>query len=597
MMNNLSQGLGSFNNMMPQNNMGQQNPYGQQMNPQMMGQQMTSPEMFSEQLMAPNQMAPMQDPMQGLQPMSQPEGFGVYGQSLEGFADGGEAVPRETEIMGQPHMLAYINPEEEMMLRQMGGSGMAGPGGVPSYPPTRQSGAGANVTGSSNSGTRGSANNDAKERRQEAARQAANLANLQAQAAAAEKMMADQAAQQLAAETLAAKQAVDLEGYGSPLPANNVTASSNGTITYEDVAALDAQRVLDAQKAGDTALKTSLVPKSRPADLTDNSKTSGIMSVVNDVRDGFKNLISDVGMTYAGGIGSFKDLSNTDNYESQYKKLVDLDYDPAEVTRYLDTTKATQATIREDYLGNNEILEGSQRRRDMRDERLADEARLASTAVGTGIETLPTGSPTGAGTVGTTYVNDPQTIVQPQSSVQGDFRKDYSYLNNDNFFANDLTTDGNSIGFSYGNNGVGGGTVTVNLNGGYDVISMDNSTQTNYSTLDEAMNAVQGISAAPPVVAPPVVAPPVVAPPAVAPTSVPPAATVDPMTPVGGDFLLPGQQNYGPTPAAALNFDPNTYMQTPQNASVALPSMFQQSNPYTFEELLSMYKPAYEPIL
>jgi len=72
-----------------------------------------------------------------------------------------------------------------------------------------------------------------------------------------------------------------------------------------------------------------------------------------------------------------------------------------------------------------------------------------------------------------------------------------------------------------------------------------------------------------------------------------PAATVDPMTPVGGNFLLPGQQNYGPTPAAALNFDPNTYMQTPQNANVALSAMFQGSNPYTFEELLSQYKPAY----
>ena len=161
MMNNMSQGLGSFNNMMPQNNMMQQNPYGQQMNPQMMGQQMQSPEMFSEQLMNP-MMSQIQDPMQGLQPMAEPEGFGVYGQSLEGYAEGGEAVPRETEIMGQPHMLAYINPEEEMMLRQMGGSGMAGPGGVPSYPPSTQSGPGANVGPSSDSGTRGSANNDAK---------------------------------------------------------------------------------------------------------------------------------------------------------------------------------------------------------------------------------------------------------------------------------------------------------------------------------------------------------------------------------------------------------------------------------------------------
>ena len=76
------------------------------------------------------------------------------------------------------------------------------------------------------------------------------------------------------------------------------------------------------------------------------------------------------------------------------------------------------------------------------------------------------------------------------------------------------------------------------------------------------------------------------------PTQVP-AATVDPMTPVGGNFLLPGQQNFGPTPSAALNFNPNTYMQTPLNADVALSAMFEKSDPYTFEELLNMYKPAY----
>ena len=59
----------------------------------------------------------------------------VEGQSLAktGLAKGGKAVPRKTEIAGQPHMLAYINPEEEKALRQMGGSGDPGPGGVPSY--------------------------------------------------------------------------------------------------------------------------------------------------------------------------------------------------------------------------------------------------------------------------------------------------------------------------------------------------------------------------------------------------------------------------------------------------------------------------------
>ena len=50
------------------------------------------------------------------------------------FNQGG-SVPRQTMIEDQPHMLAYINPEEEMMLRRMGGTGQPGPGGVPAYPP------------------------------------------------------------------------------------------------------------------------------------------------------------------------------------------------------------------------------------------------------------------------------------------------------------------------------------------------------------------------------------------------------------------------------------------------------------------------------
>ena len=42
-------------------------------------------------------------------------------------------VPRQTMIRNQPHMLAYINPQEEQMLRDMGGSGLPGPDGVPAY--------------------------------------------------------------------------------------------------------------------------------------------------------------------------------------------------------------------------------------------------------------------------------------------------------------------------------------------------------------------------------------------------------------------------------------------------------------------------------
>ena len=35
--------------------------------------------------------------------------------------------------MNEPHMLAYINPQEEQMLRDMGGAGIPGPDGIPVY--------------------------------------------------------------------------------------------------------------------------------------------------------------------------------------------------------------------------------------------------------------------------------------------------------------------------------------------------------------------------------------------------------------------------------------------------------------------------------
>jgi hypothetical protein len=46
--------------------------------------------------------------------------------------DGAE-IPRRTVISDQPHMLAYINPQEANLLKGLGGSGLPGPGGVPAY--------------------------------------------------------------------------------------------------------------------------------------------------------------------------------------------------------------------------------------------------------------------------------------------------------------------------------------------------------------------------------------------------------------------------------------------------------------------------------
>jgi len=82
-------------------------------------------------------------------------------------------VPRKTDIMGQPHYLAYINKEEGQLLKDLGGSGIPGPGGIPAYPPSTQSGAGANVAPSTSSSSGSSA---ASRRRKKAAQAAAAAA-------------------------------------------------------------------------------------------------------------------------------------------------------------------------------------------------------------------------------------------------------------------------------------------------------------------------------------------------------------------------------------------------------------------------------------
>ena len=69
--------------------------------------------------MNPMMQQPIQPPMMNQQPMM--------------MEDGGGVPPRQTEIMGQPHMLSYITPEEGGILQALGGSGRPGPMGIPSY--------------------------------------------------------------------------------------------------------------------------------------------------------------------------------------------------------------------------------------------------------------------------------------------------------------------------------------------------------------------------------------------------------------------------------------------------------------------------------
>jgi len=77
------------------------------------------------------------------------------------------SVPMETTLAGQPHRLAYVNPQEEQMMLAAGGAGLPGPGGIPAYwnlfePSTWGDGKGFEgfTSSSNNSSSAASSNND-----------------------------------------------------------------------------------------------------------------------------------------------------------------------------------------------------------------------------------------------------------------------------------------------------------------------------------------------------------------------------------------------------------------------------------------------------
>ena len=57
----------------------------------------------------------------------------IFNPPMQMMKEGGNVAPRQTEIMGQPHMLAYITPQEGQLLEGLGGANMPGPMGIPSF--------------------------------------------------------------------------------------------------------------------------------------------------------------------------------------------------------------------------------------------------------------------------------------------------------------------------------------------------------------------------------------------------------------------------------------------------------------------------------
>jgi hypothetical protein len=74
--------------------------------------------------------------------------FSLFGKPF-GYAAGGRVqAPRTTNVRGQHHKLAYINNEEEALLRARGGTGEKVHGGIPAFPPVK-----GKTQGKSNAGT------------------------------------------------------------------------------------------------------------------------------------------------------------------------------------------------------------------------------------------------------------------------------------------------------------------------------------------------------------------------------------------------------------------------------------------------------------
>jgi hypothetical protein len=75
--------------------------------------------------------------------------FSLFGKPF-GYAAGGSVrAPRTANVRGQHHKLAYINNEEEALLRARGGTGEKVHGGIPAFRPVK----GKNSSGQSSAGT------------------------------------------------------------------------------------------------------------------------------------------------------------------------------------------------------------------------------------------------------------------------------------------------------------------------------------------------------------------------------------------------------------------------------------------------------------
>lgn len=250
----------------------------------------------------------------------------------------GGSVPRETNIGGQRHSLAYINPFEEDLLQGYRGDmpTVPGPGGVPSYYYGTTSSSAKNVKELQVSKPQKQSFKDSKEDKARARKNKEDKAKSDAVAAAADKAIADKLASGTYTKNIqgALVDSSD-DSAGFDFPDVLSTPTPLVVTTYE------GQQNVGPQ--GPLAVETSVRPLVRPDDL--KGERTGIMGIVDDIVRGGKTILSDIQMGItANPFGSLAEQrKNLENLKDADGNRV---YSDFEIDEYFLATAESQERMK-----------------------------------------------------------------------------------------------------------------------------------------------------------------------------------------------------------------------------------------------------------
>ena len=254
----------------------------------------------------------------------------------------GGSVPRETNIQGQRHSLAYINPFEEDLLNTQyrGGEGqpmppVPGPGGVPAYPPSYvmedEYKEASKVTN-----TNTNRGDDKREREQAAANLQKTLAALASTAARQDEINA--AAAKKDNISTAQKQLAD-----SLKSAGLANVSGKPLTSLEDAVAAGATQGAGGTGMYDPVTQTGYTNTAGQGILpgeefvTTGPGATGIKKFVQDLSAIPGKIVDEGKMAFYAGFGS---------REEQEKRLLEQGYTREEVFAYFQRTAASAEKIR-----------------------------------------------------------------------------------------------------------------------------------------------------------------------------------------------------------------------------------------------------------